>query len=92
VFDPRPRSVKEEAVMRTDLSHPEADIEVLASIKKGGSMSGAMRSRVTQTSLEVLRDLGMSDHEIDRYLRRFGIGALDLRKAATWRRNRSSNC
>ena len=67
--------------MSTDLSLREADIGVLASIKKGVSMSGALRSRVTQTSLEALRDLGMSDNEIDRYLRRFGTGTLDLRKA-----------
>jgi hypothetical protein len=67
--------------MSTDLSHREADIEVLASIKKGVSMSGVLRSRVTQTSLEALRDLGMSDNEIDRYLRRFGSGTLDPPKA-----------
>jgi hypothetical protein len=63
--------------MSTDLSHREADIEVLVSIKKGVSMLGALR--VTQASLEALRDLGISDNEIDRYLRRFG--SFDLRKA-----------
>jgi hypothetical protein len=71
--------------MSTDLTHREADIQVLVNIKKGVSMSRALRNPVTQTSLEAFRDLGMSDNEIDRYHPRFGSGTIDVRNAATFR-------